>query len=206
MVGVPDCCAKLRRKTGRCKSLVEAGGILNRQVADNQCCIGRSDDGRLATPLVLSVSRMRTRALQPKGRKLVTPSTPTADYQAVAAADGSTSGSTNAHTGTVKTSRPLVKILRPLVKILRPLVKISRPLVKKYRREIFTRGRDVVRPLVCPLVLPPYKNSILKISELSARCKRCHQFVFYTNVQRMQVQMHSGTALCTQSVQCGIIF
>ena len=124
---------------------------------------------------------MRTRALQPKGRKLVTPSTPATDYQAVAAADGSTSGSTNAHTGTdtgtVKTSRPLVKI--------------SRPLVKKYRREIFTRGRDVVRPLVCPLVLPPYKNSILKISELSARCKRCHQFVFYTNVQRMQVQVHS---------------
>ena len=116
---------------------------------------------------------MRTRALPPKGRKLVTPSTPAADYQAVAAADGSTSGSTNAHTGTDtgtgKTSRPLVKI--------------SRPLVKKYRREIFTRGRDVVRPLVCPLVLPTYKNSVLKIRELSARCKRCHQFVFYTNVQ-----------------------
>ena len=83
-------------------SLVEAGGILNRQVADNQCFIGRSDDGRLSTPLILilSVSRMRTRALQPKGRKLVTPSTPLADYQAVAAADGSTSGSTNALTGT----------------------------------------------------------------------------------------------------------
>ena len=136
-----------------------------------------------------NVSRMRTRALQPKGRKLVTPSTPTADYQAVAAADGSTSGSTNAHTGT---DTGTVKTSRPLVKISRPLVKISRPLVKKYRREIFTRGRDVVRPLVCPLVLPPYKNSILKIRELSARCKRCHQFVFYTNVQRMQVQMHSG--------------
>ena len=139
MIGVPDCGAKLRRKT---------------------------------------VSRMRTRALQPKGRKLVTPSTPAADYQAVAAADGSTSGSTNAHTGTdtgtVKTSRPLVKISRPLVKISRPLVKISRPLVKKYRREIFTRGRDVVRPLVCPLVLPTHENSVLKISELSARCKRCH--------------------------------
>ena len=100
MVGVPDCGAKLRRKTGRCKSLVEAGGILNRQVADNQCCIGRSDDGRLATPLVLSVSRMRTRALQPKGRKLVTPSTPTTDYQAVTAADGSTSGRTSALIGT----------------------------------------------------------------------------------------------------------
>ena len=83
-------------------SLVEAGGILNRQVTDNQCLIGRLDDGRLSMPLVLSisVSRMRTRALQPKWRKLVTPSTPPADYQAVAAADGSTSGSTNAHTGT----------------------------------------------------------------------------------------------------------
>ena len=31
-------------------SLVEAGGILNRQVVDNQCLIGRSDDGRLSTP------------------------------------------------------------------------------------------------------------------------------------------------------------
>ena len=47
-----------------------------------------------------TVSRMRTRALQPKWRKLVTPSTPNTDYQAVAAADGSTSGSTNAHTST----------------------------------------------------------------------------------------------------------
>ena len=125
--------------------------------------------------------RMRTRALQPKRRKLVTPSTPATDYQAVAAADGSTSGSTNAHTGT---DTGTVKTSRPLVKTSRPLVKISRPLVKKYRREIFTRGRDVVRPLVCPLVLPPYKNSILKISEISVRCKRCHQFVFYTSAQR----------------------
>ena len=132
MVGVPNCGAKVRRKT---------------------------------------VSRVCARAIQPKWRKLVTPSTPTADYQAVAAADGSTSGSTNAHTGT---DTGTVKTSRPLVKISRPLVKISRPLVKKYRREIFTRGRDVVRPLVCPLVLPPYKNSILKIRELSARCKRCH--------------------------------
>jgi hypothetical protein len=50
--------------------------------------------------LAPSASRACVRALQPKWRKLVTPSTPAADYQAVAAADGSTSGSTNAHTGT----------------------------------------------------------------------------------------------------------
>ena len=60
----------------------------------------RPDDSRLTASLALSVARMRTRALQPKWRKLVTPSTPTADYQAVATADGSTSGSTNAHTST----------------------------------------------------------------------------------------------------------
>ena len=60
----------------------------------------RSDDSRLSAPLALSISRMRTRALQTKWRKLVTPSTPAADYQAIAAADGSTSGSTNALTGT----------------------------------------------------------------------------------------------------------
>ena len=60
----------------------------------------RSDDSRLSTPLALSVARVRTRALQAKWRKLVTPSTPATDYQAVAAADGSTSGSTNTHTGT----------------------------------------------------------------------------------------------------------
>ena len=60
----------------------------------------RSDDSRLPAPLALSVARMRTRALQPKWRKLVTPSTPAADYQAVAAAGGSTSGNTNAHTST----------------------------------------------------------------------------------------------------------
>ena len=64
----------------------------------------RSDDSRLSAPLALSFAlsfaRMCTRALQPKWRKLVTPSTPAADYQAVATADGSTSGSTNAHTST----------------------------------------------------------------------------------------------------------
>ena len=60
----------------------------------------RPDDCRFSASLALSVARMRTRALQPKWRKLVTPSTPTADYQAVATADGSTSGSTNAHTST----------------------------------------------------------------------------------------------------------
>ena len=50
--------------------------------------------------LAPSVSCACVRALQPKWRKLVTPSTPAVDYQAVAASDGSTSGSTNAHTGT----------------------------------------------------------------------------------------------------------
>ena len=65
-------------------------------------------------------------------------------------------------------------------------MKISRPLVKKYRREIFTRGRDVVRPLVCLLVRPTYKKSVLKISELSARCKRCHLFGFYTKQKAME--------------------
>jgi len=49
---------------------------------------------------MLGVSRVCARTFQPKWRKLVTPSTPAADYQAVAAADGSTSGSTNALTGT----------------------------------------------------------------------------------------------------------
>ena len=64
--------------------------------------------------------------------------------------------------------------------------------MKKYRREIFTRGCGVVgllvgllvgvlvRPLVCLLVRPTCENSVLKISELSARCKRCHLFGFYT--------------------------
>ena len=54
----------------------------------------RPDDSRLTASLALSVARMRTRALQPKWRKLVTPSTPTADYQTVAAADATT-GATN---------------------------------------------------------------------------------------------------------------
>jgi hypothetical protein len=58
--------------------------------------------------------------------------------------------------------------------------------VKKYRREIFTRGRGVVRPLVCPLVRPTHEKSILKISELSARCKRCHLFGLYTKQEAME--------------------
>ena len=58
--------------------------------------------------------------------------------------------------------------------------------MKKYRREIITKGRDVVRPLVCPLVRPTCENSVLKISELSARCKRCHLFVFYTKQKAME--------------------
>ena len=94
---------------------------------------------------MLGVSRVCARTFQPKWRKLVTPGAPHTDYQAVGAVGGRTSGSTNAHTGT---DTGTVKTSRPLVKISRPLVKISRPLVKKYRREIFTRGRDVVRPLV----------------------------------------------------------
>ena len=76
-----------------------------------------------------------------------------------------------------KTSRPLVKISRPLVKLSRPLRKISRPLVKKYRREIFAGGRDLVRPLVRPLVCLSNTKSILNISKLSARCKRCHLYI-----------------------------
>ena len=107
MVGVPNGDAKIRRKIGRCKSFVEADGILNCQVADNQCRTGRSVACPPLMSFVLRVSRLspfalrvRVRTLQPKWRKLVTPSTPDTDYQAVAAADGSTSGSTNAHTGT----------------------------------------------------------------------------------------------------------
>ena len=97
MVGVPNGGAKIRRKIGRCKSLTGADGILTCQVADNQCSIGRSDARH---PLISFVLRVRVRTLQPKWRKLVTPSTPDTDYQAVAAADGRTSGSANAHTST----------------------------------------------------------------------------------------------------------
>jgi hypothetical protein len=64
--------------------------------------------------------------------------------------------------------------------------------VKKYRREIFTRGRGVVGllvgPLVCPLVRPTHEKSILKISELSARCKRCYLFGLYTKQKAMEKQ------------------
>ena len=44
----------------------------------------------------------------------------------------------------------------------------------------------LVRPLVCPLVRPTHDNSVLKISELSARCKRCHLFGFYTKQEAME--------------------
>lgn len=40
-------------------------------------------------------------------------------------------------------------------KISRLLRKFSRPFVKISRREIFTRGCDVVRPMVCPPSLAP---------------------------------------------------
>ena len=58
MVGVPNGGAKIRRKIGLCKSLVGVGGILNCQVADCQCCIGRSDVCRLLMSFVLLVSRL----------------------------------------------------------------------------------------------------------------------------------------------------
>ena len=58
----------------------------------------RPDDCRLTASLALSVARMRTRALQPKWRKLVTPSTPDTDYQVVAAVGGRTSAHTNGRT------------------------------------------------------------------------------------------------------------
>ena len=44
----------------------------------------------------------------------------------------------------------------------------------------------LVRPLVCLLVRPTCENSVLKISELSARCKRCHLFGFYTKQKAME--------------------
>ena len=47
---------------------------------------------------MIAVLRARARTLQPKWRKLVTPSTPTADYQAVAAVGGRTSAHTNGRT------------------------------------------------------------------------------------------------------------
>ena len=105
---------------------------------------GRSDACRPLMSCVLRVFRLslfacvRARTLQPKWRKLVTPSAPNTDYQTVAAVDGRTSAHTNSRTKCrtnpfrqcftpkAKTYKPLVKISRPLIKISRPLVNVSR--------------------------------------------------------------------------------
>ncbi len=141
MVGVPNGDAKIRRKIGRCKSLTGADGILTCQVADNQCSIGRSDARR---PLISFVLRVRVRTLQPKWRKLVTPSAPDTDYQAVAAVGSRTSAHTNGRTRcrtnpfrqcftpNPKTYKPLVKISRPPVKFSRPLVNVSRSAIIRW--------------------------------------------------------------------------
>ena len=141
MVGVPNGGAKIRRKTGRCKSLTGADGILTCQVADNQCSIDRSDARR---PLISFVLHVRVRTLQPKWRKLVTPSTPDTDYQAVAAVGSRTSAHTNGRTRCrtnpfqqcfttkPKISRPYRKFSRPYRKISRPLVNVSRSVMIRW--------------------------------------------------------------------------
>ena len=88
---------------------------------------------------------MRTRAIQPKWRKLVTPSTPATDYQAVAAAGGRTYSRTKGDTkgdtralGDASAERPrkrqeywqTVKHLREAVKFFCKAVKIFSQAVK----------------------------------------------------------------------------
>jgi len=169
MVGVPNGGAKIRRKIGRCKSLVEADGILNCQVADNQCCISRPDGCRPLMFFVLRVSRLssfvslafrpsclspfapnaRVRTLQPKRLKLVTPSTPDTDYQVVAAVGGRTSAHTNGRTKC--RTKPFCQCFTPKarnVQASRENFTASHKILTAARK-CFTVGHD---PLVSPLV------------------------------------------------------
>ena len=109
MVGVPNGGAKVRRKTGRCKSLTGADGILICQVADNQRRINRPDGCRPLTPFASIILcpavcpqelalRACMRTLQPKWRTQVTPGAPPTDYQTVAAPSGRTNTRTNTRT------------------------------------------------------------------------------------------------------------
>ena len=149
MVGVPNGGAKIRRKIGRCKSFVEAGGILNCQVADRQCCIGRSDAYCPLTSFVLRVSRLSLLACvctrfsrngeswwhllhQPwlsdtcsGGRSHQVP-TP------MVAPSVAPNLSANVSRQKLKTYKPLIKISRPLIKFSRPLVNVSRPAVTSW--------------------------------------------------------------------------
>ena len=150
MVGVPNGGAKIRKKTGRCKSPTGVGGILNRQVANSQHRTSRSDGCRPLTPFASIILcpavcpqelalRACMRVLQPKRRTQVTPAAPPTDYQTVAAPGGRTNARTSGRTKCrtnpsanvsrqkLETYKPLVKISRPLRKISRPLVNVSRP-------------------------------------------------------------------------------
>ena len=146
MVGVPNGGAKIRRKIGRCKSLTGADGILTCQVADNQCSIGRSDACR---PLISFVLRVRVCTLQPKWRKLVTPSAPDTDYQAVAAVSGRTSAHTNGRTKC--RTNPFCQCFTPKAKNVQASRKnfTASHKILTASRKCFTACHD---PLVSPLV------------------------------------------------------
>ena len=166
---MPNGGAKIRRKTGRCKSLTGADGILICQVADNQRRISRPDGCRPLTPFASFIQcsavcpqelalRACMRVLQPKRRTQVTPGAPPTDYQTVAAPGSRTNTRTNTRTNpfrqcftpkakNVQAARENFPASRKKISAARKCFtasqKTSRPLVKISRREIFLRGREI---------------------------------------------------------------
>ena len=93
--------------------------------------------------------RVRVRALQPKWRKLVTPSAPDTDYQAVAAVDGRTSAHTNGRTKC--RTNPFRQCFTPKARNVQASRKNFTASQKNFTasRKCFTVGHN---PLVSPLV------------------------------------------------------
>jgi len=92
--------------------------------------------------------RVRVRALQPKWRKLVTPSAPDTDYQAVAAVDSRTSAHTNSRTKC--RTNPFRQCFTPNPRNVQASRKNFTASQKNFAasRKCFTVGHD---PLVSPL-------------------------------------------------------
>ena len=95
------------------------------------------------------VLRVRVRTLQPKWRKLVTPSTPDTDYQAVAAVGSRTSAHTNGRTKC--RTNPFCQCFTPKAKNVQASRKnfTASHKILTASRKCFTVGHD---PLVSPLV------------------------------------------------------
>ena len=93
--------------------------------------------------------RVRVRTLQPKWRKLVTPSTPDTDYQVVAAVGGRTSAHTNGRTRC--RTNPFFQCFTPKPKNVQASRKnfTASHKILTASRKCFTACHD---PLVSPLV------------------------------------------------------